>query len=144
MHRRVSRFFRFVIWSSCLVYGQAFASTVTYLFEMTGSDNGASATGEMVFASPPASSSSGWNSLSEADLLDWSFTIDTLNFGTQVIDPSAFNLVLYEFDYDDPQSLAGNTLDSGGFGYSIPLVPDALTIDFLFSPTPAGNAGFTQ
>ena len=143
MYRHVSRIFTFILLFSSLICGRAAAATVTYSFEMTRSDNGGTATGEMVFASPPASSTSGWTSLDGADLLDWTFTVETLSFGTAVWTPANFStlgLLPYDFDYLDPQSLTGDRLDDGGFGYQLPQVPDAPRINFSFLSALGGDS----
>ncbi len=140
MHGRVSGIAAFILGLSIFVCGQAFASTVTYLFNQTDSSNGFTATGEIVFAAPPANAAAGWSSLSGADLVDWRFSVETVSFGTQAVDPSNFNLAFYEFDYDNPQSLSGDALDNGGFGYDAPLIADELTILFSFLSSPGDDS----
>lgn len=143
MYRQVFRIFTFLFLFSGLIYGKAFAATLTYNFEMTRSTNGGTATGEMVFAAPPASPTSGWTSLNSADLLDWTFIVETLSFGTAVWTPANFLTVgslPYDFDYLDPQSLAGDRLDDGGFSYELPQVPDAPRINFAFLSALGGDS----
>ena len=123
------------------------AATLTYIFGPVESSTGVIGSGTITFSAPPASASSGWTSVNDADVLDWTFTRIS-SFGELIISASdVAPSTGYVMDYNDPESLTGTELDAGLFSYDIPLIADEPNPTFIFSSIPGNDyvaiGGFT-